>query len=92
MPVAWVIRCGITRRILWGNVMTQMTLGVSVSVDQEQDDEEKCEYCDKDRHDFADTWGSNIGNSGKLSRNIVSSSNNHIWYAGFRTIAAHHII
>ena len=94
MYVAWVIRCGITRRILWDKVMTQMTLGISVPEmqGQEEEEEEKCEYCDKDKHKFSATKGDNVGKSGKLSRRIISDNKNHSWYVGFRSIAAHHII
>ncbi len=53
---------------------------------------EKCEYCKKDKHELASKFGKNIGNSGTLSRRIISKSKDHRWYIKGWSIAAHHLI
>lgn len=71
--------------------MTEVGESVSV-VSAPPEDEKKCEYCKKDEHDFADSAGTNVGNSGALRRNIIKDIKAHKWYTGGWSLAAHHLI
>ncbi|NMO14193.1 AHH domain-containing protein [Pyxidicoccus fallax] len=53
-----------------------------------------CEYCGKPGHPFAPSWGSSLGNSWLLSDAILDGQKpeEHPWYTGLRSIAAHHLI
>nr|WP_246357169.1 AHH domain-containing protein [Pyxidicoccus fallax] len=53
-----------------------------------------CEYCGKQGHPFAPSWGSSIGSSGILRDNILKGheADVHPWYTGRWSIAAHHLI
>lgn len=52
----------------------------------------KCRYCKKEQHKFASSLGDHLGNSQKLRRRIISDIKDHRWYAGPRSLEAHHII
>lgn len=57
---------------------------------------ERCPYCGKEKHAF-DTKGrvgGNLGNSAVLGRNMLEGRelSTHPWYAGFFSLAAHHLI
>nr|WP_225937313.1 AHH domain-containing protein [Myxococcus sp. RHSTA-1-4] len=53
-----------------------------------------CEYCGKPGHDFAPEWGAHLGNSDWLSDAILQGREpeEHPWYTGPRSLAAHHLI
>ena len=53
-----------------------------------------CEYCGKAWHKLAAAWGWHVGNSTELRENILAGreSQEHPWYTGHRSIAAHHLI
>jgi hypothetical protein len=59
-------------------------------------EQEKCEFCKKPVHDFAENWGTNSGSSAKLDGNIFSALGHerqqHRWFIGGASIAAHHLI
>ncbi len=56
------------------------------------EEEEKCEYCDKEVHKFATKSGSNIGNGQTLRKNIIKDLSEHPWYTGDYSLQAHHVI
>ncbi|WP_163869605.1 AHH domain-containing protein [Myxococcus eversor] len=53
-----------------------------------------CAFCGKPAHALAEAPGSNDGNSGTLSRNILNGAEpeSHPWFTGSYSIAAHHLI
>jgi len=53
---------------------------------------EKCPYCKKAEHPFADKQGDHVGNSQALRSNIISKIEDHIWYTGPNALQAHHLI
>ncbi|HYO60236.1 PAAR-like domain-containing protein [Archangium sp.] len=58
-------------------------------------EEEKCPYCGKAKHDFGFRFGgTNIGISGLLRSHLLRGEEiaRHPWYAGPRSLAAHHLI
>ena len=59
-----------------------------------EEKKEKCPYCDNDKHDFADQWGSNIGSSAILANNIFKDNDkdSHPWHSGPFSLQAHHVI
>ena len=53
---------------------------------------EKCPYCKKDEHQFADKWGNNNGNGQALRNNIIENIDSHHWYTKANALQAHHLI
>jgi len=53
---------------------------------------EKCKFCKKDVHDFADKPGTSLGSGQTLRKDIISNIKNHVWYTGSRSLQAHHLI
>lgn len=53
-----------------------------------------CDYCGKPRHDFAAKWGSHLGNSWLLREAILGGGEieEHPWFIGGYSLAAHHLI
>lgn len=61
---------------------------------EHEDEPQKCEYCGKDEHPFADTAGNNTGSGGALTQQIFkdSSKDDHPWNTGLNSLQAHHLI
>lgn len=57
-----------------------------------KEEKEKCPYCGKDKHDFAKKWGTNVGIGQTLRKNIIAKIEEHVWYTGSNSVAAHHLI
>jgi len=55
-------------------------------------EEEKCPYCKKTRHDFVNTFGSNVGDGQELRKNIIKNIEDHRWYTQSNALQAHHLI
>lgn len=53
---------------------------------------DKCKFCKKDEHDYADKPGSSQGSGPKLRRSIIKKVKTHGWYSGWRSLQAHHLI
>ncbi len=53
---------------------------------------EKCPYCDKPEHQFAEKWGNHIGDGQALREAIISNIEDHAWYTEANALQAHHII
>ncbi|MEM9102365.1 MAG: PAAR-like domain-containing protein [Pseudomonadota bacterium] len=66
---------------------------VSAAVSDTQEEEvDKCPYCDKPQHDFAQHWGNSVGNGQRLRKNIIDPIEDHPWYTGAHALQAHHLI
>ncbi|MCP4485833.1 MAG: DUF4150 domain-containing protein [Gammaproteobacteria bacterium] len=61
-------------------------------IKDDEEEKEKCPYCNKDEHDFADKWGSNNGNGQALRKNIIKKIEDHKWYTKASALQAHHLI
>lgn len=57
-----------------------------------KEEKEKCPYCGKNEHPFADKWGTNAGISQTLRKNIIPKIEDHAWYTGSSSLEAHHLI
>ncbi|EKE6108919.1 DUF4150 domain-containing protein [Vibrio cholerae] len=57
---------------------------------------EKCPYCDKDKHDFAEKRGNNMGSGLLLANNIFKAlkkdKEDHQWFTKPFSLQAHHLI
>ncbi len=72
-----------------GMVMGSMIAPVMIKV---EDTTEKCPYCKKDKHKFADIIGSSNGNGQTLRKNIIKKIEQHRWYTKSSSLQAHHLI
>jgi hypothetical protein len=73
----------------------QVARPVAGRADEKTRGDEKCPYCGKERHEFArGRMGNHLGNSLRLRANILEGRRleDHPWYAGRWSIAAHHLI
>jgi hypothetical protein len=57
-----------------------------------QEEKEKCPYCGKTEHPFAEKWGTNAGISQTLRKNIIAKIEDHAWYTGPSSLEAHHLV
>ncbi len=55
-------------------------------------EKEKCPYCKKDEHKFADKWGNHVGDGQGLRKNIIENIEDHSWYTETNALQAHHLI
>lgn len=55
-------------------------------------EEEKCPYCKKKKHDLAKKPGNHSGGGQALRKNIIAKIEDHAWYTGGSSLAAHHLI
>lgn len=61
---------------------------------EQEEEPERCEYCGKNKHDFAERSGTNLGNGGALGRRIFGDGDKaaHPWNTGAFSLQAHHLV
>jgi len=69
-----------------------MVLGSATAPIIITEEELKCEYCKKTKHDFAKNWGTSIGNGQTLRKDIITDIKTHPWYSRAYSLQAHHLI
>lgn len=74
-----------------GPVLQAPVIILSAGADGDEE-QVKCEYCKKPKHDFAKKWGNHVGSGQPLRKNIIPKLESHQWYTGPRSLQAHHLI
>lgn len=73
-----------------GKVAIWLKLGKAIVIDSCTED--KCVYCKKKEHPFANESGNSASSGPTLRKNIIAEFENHSWYTGSWSLQAHHLI
>lgn len=75
-------------------IQAQVVMAPMLTDNDDKEEPEKCEYCKKNVHRFADKPGNHIGSSGALASRIFAGGDklDHPWHTGGLSLQAHHVI